>query len=152
MTALVLDAAGRRESMVCWTLCESLAFFFLQAEDGMRYYKVTGVQTCALPIFHVNHPDRRLIRHPPLAHGGGKISLRARGGRRIVKARHQLASQLELDVPRITPAGGLASQRRNLGERPEGQQLEVTPHELVRNRHHLAEHAVRILSDADVVP
>src|SRR5688500_20323284 len=25
-------------------------FFFLQAEDGIRDYKVTGVQTCALPI------------------------------------------------------------------------------------------------------
>src|SRR5688500_19140021 len=24
--------------------------FFFQAEDGIRYYKVTGVQTCALPI------------------------------------------------------------------------------------------------------
>src|SRR5256885_4418041 len=26
------------------------AFFFFQAEDGIRDYKVTGVQTCALPI------------------------------------------------------------------------------------------------------
>src|ERR1039457_7516584 len=26
-------------------------FFFFQAEDGIRYYKVTGVQTCALPIY-----------------------------------------------------------------------------------------------------
>src|SRR5256885_12894306 len=25
-------------------------FFFFQAEDGIRNYKVTGVQTCALPI------------------------------------------------------------------------------------------------------
>src|SRR5256885_11870525 len=25
-------------------------FFFCQAEDGIRDYKVTGVQTCALPI------------------------------------------------------------------------------------------------------
>src|SRR5207247_7090859 len=25
--------------------------FFLQAEDGIRYPLVTGVQTCALPIF-----------------------------------------------------------------------------------------------------
>src|SRR6266850_1929968 len=25
-------------------------FFFFQAEDGIRVYKVTGVQTCALPI------------------------------------------------------------------------------------------------------
>src|SRR5256885_7906540 len=29
-----------------WYLC----FFFFQAEDGIRDYKVTGVQTCALPI------------------------------------------------------------------------------------------------------
>src|SRR5256885_6905980 len=28
--------------------CSSL--FFFQAEDGIRDYKVTGVQTCALPI------------------------------------------------------------------------------------------------------
>src|SRR5256885_5230300 len=28
-----------------------LVFFFFQAEDGIRDYKVTGVQTCALPIF-----------------------------------------------------------------------------------------------------
>src|SRR5256885_10931878 len=28
----------------------SCYFFFFQAEDGIRDYKVTGVQTCALPI------------------------------------------------------------------------------------------------------
>src|ERR1022692_1966353 len=27
------------------------SFFFFQAEDGIRDYKVTGVQTCALPIY-----------------------------------------------------------------------------------------------------
>src|SRR5205807_3036883 len=27
--------------------------FFFQAEDGIRDYKVTGVQTCALPIFYI---------------------------------------------------------------------------------------------------
>src|SRR5256885_2068844 len=31
-------------------LCSCLYFFFFQAEDGIRDYKVTGVQTCALPI------------------------------------------------------------------------------------------------------
>src|ERR1039457_1005245 len=31
-----------------------LFFFFSQAEDGIRDYKVTGVQTCALPIW-VDH-------------------------------------------------------------------------------------------------
>src|SRR3989454_7637341 len=29
-------------------------FFFFQAEDGIRDYKVTGVQTCALPISDAN--------------------------------------------------------------------------------------------------
>src|SRR5205807_10119390 len=29
----------------------TLLLFFFQAEDGIRDYKVTGVQTCALPIF-----------------------------------------------------------------------------------------------------
>src|SRR5262249_58537547 len=28
-----------------------LCFFFFQAEDGIRDWSVTGVQTCALPIF-----------------------------------------------------------------------------------------------------
>src|SRR2546426_3437094 len=37
----------------CFFLCIALCmlfFFFFQAEDGIRDYKVTGVQTCALPI------------------------------------------------------------------------------------------------------
>ena len=28
-----------------------VVFFFFQAEDGIRDYDVTGVQTCALPIW-----------------------------------------------------------------------------------------------------
>src|SRR5256885_3946194 len=31
--------------------CISRYYFFFQAEDGIRDYKVTGVQTCALPIY-----------------------------------------------------------------------------------------------------
>ena len=31
-----------------------LYFFFFQAEDGIRDRLVTGVQTCALPILHIN--------------------------------------------------------------------------------------------------
>ena len=31
---------------------DSVFFFFFQAEDGIRDYKVTGVQTCALPILY----------------------------------------------------------------------------------------------------
>src|SRR5256885_11823128 len=34
-------------------------FFFFQAEDGIRDYKVTGVQTCALPIWAIAIPTAR---------------------------------------------------------------------------------------------
>src|SRR5215475_1339467 len=37
--------------MVC---CGILVFFFFQAEDGIRDFHVTGVQTCALPICNVD--------------------------------------------------------------------------------------------------
>src|SRR3989440_9318601 len=37
-------------SFCCSLLC-SCFFFFFQAEDGIRDLIVTGVQTCALPIF-----------------------------------------------------------------------------------------------------
>src|SRR5256885_11898382 len=37
-----------------------LLFFFFQAEDGIRDYKVTGVQTCALPIYHGSRHDLAL--------------------------------------------------------------------------------------------
>src|SRR6266446_9909377 len=41
-------------------------FFFFQAEDGIRDYKVTGVQTCALPISGITTlpvvPGRTVLR------------------------------------------------------------------------------------------
>src|SRR5256885_2615055 len=36
--------------------CWRVMFFFFQAEDGIRDYKVTGVQTCALPIWAPMRP------------------------------------------------------------------------------------------------
>src|SRR5256885_4517699 len=42
MTFVLVDATR---------LWGGLLFFFFQAEDGIRDYKVTGVQTCALPIW-----------------------------------------------------------------------------------------------------
>src|SRR5256885_12098446 len=38
-------------------------FFFFQAEDGIRDYKVTGVQTCALPISGQLARARALLAH-----------------------------------------------------------------------------------------
>src|SRR5687767_15356716 len=45
-------------------LCFFFFFFFFQAEDGIRDKLVTGVQTCALPIYLA--VDRAPARHDPL--------------------------------------------------------------------------------------
>src|SRR5258706_11623446 len=34
-----------------WSNNADFSFFFFQAEDGIRDWSVTGVQTCALPIY-----------------------------------------------------------------------------------------------------
>src|SRR5256885_11674041 len=46
-----------------------VSYFFFQAEDGIRDYKVTGVQTCALPIYvEVVVAPARALHHR--LHGG----------------------------------------------------------------------------------
>src|SRR2546430_8825850 len=51
----VCPASDIRASVVCCASsgdhCCFVSFFFFQAEDGIRDLTVTGVQTCALPIF-----------------------------------------------------------------------------------------------------
>src|ERR1039457_517938 len=44
------DGTILRDSPVSYALNKQLACFFFQEEDDIRDYKVTGVQTCALPI------------------------------------------------------------------------------------------------------
>ena len=51
--------------MFLWIMINFYGFsdnisFFFQAEDGIRDYKVTGVQTCALPICHIVRGDDHL--------------------------------------------------------------------------------------------
>src|SRR5205807_7241913 len=44
-----------------------LKMFFFQAKDGIRGYKVTGVQTCALPIWDIREDERvQDVRHDRL--------------------------------------------------------------------------------------
>src|SRR5690606_40128417 len=38
--------------------------FFFQAEDGIRDFHVTGVQTCALPIFDIQEYNLPLLDEP----------------------------------------------------------------------------------------
>src|SRR5256885_17243124 len=80
--------------------CVSLIFFF-QAEDGIRDYKVTGVQTCALPIYGSARPFRRLSSSVSRVHiqvpeqGGLRQRTQQLGGRKV--------------APRLT--GALADRR-----------------------------------------
>src|SRR5205807_3065176 len=46
----------------------SQELFFFQAEDGIRDYTVTGVQTCALPIYIRGHCLKILPREVDLEH------------------------------------------------------------------------------------
>src|SRR5256885_3886426 len=66
------DSASSCTKAVCyyvtlryWTQDLESIFFFFQAEDGIRDYKVTGVQTCALPIcmgfFTAGDPRRQSL-------------------------------------------------------------------------------------------
>src|SRR2546427_12584322 len=71
-----------------------LFFFFFQAEDGIRDLTVTGVQTCALPIWDGSGCFRRgpsargsprsssRCRRPPAETRGGGCSARSRSGER----------------------------------------------------------------------
>src|SRR2546426_11890081 len=72
------------------------AFFFFQAEDGIRDYKVTGVQTCALPI---SGRRGRASRVPPVRRDARAAS---RSASRAPRARgHRGAtSRLPTDPPR----------------------------------------------------
>src|SRR2546426_1914461 len=56
--------------------------FFFQAEDGIRDYKVTGVQTCALPIFSIYSDGRAVVRRTlpqALAKGRNGLTLELDG-------------------------------------------------------------------------
>src|SRR5687767_15238753 len=54
-------------------------FFFFQAEDGIRDKLVTGVQTCALPIFGARYLPRDL---EALAMDGRIVIIGSMGGQR----------------------------------------------------------------------
>src|SRR5690606_40533216 len=55
-----------------------LVVFFFQAEDGIRDFHVTGVQTCALPIY-IEDGARRILSFSP------ELFLTRRGDRVVVR-------------------------------------------------------------------
>src|SRR6266581_7026398 len=61
-----------------WAANEQVCFF--QAEDGIRDGRVTGVQTCALPIYRADHPaELFLVDLVRGGHGDEEIGCRPAG-------------------------------------------------------------------------
>src|SRR5690606_40040828 len=92
-----------RESDTSEQPCACYCFFF-QAEDGIRDFHVTGVQTCALPIY--SRPSRRTRR---------LLSGRARRGERAVQlaAVKEQFAVLNAVNPQLTPP---RSEERRVGK------------------------------------
>src|SRR5256885_9866939 len=83
--------------------------FFFQAEDGIRDYKVTGVQTCALPICR----DRRHARRPgglsfglPPAKKGPRIAGPFRCQRRFQPPSSCSPGMTKMLLPCVSKPGG----------------------------------------------
>src|SRR3989454_8030553 len=91
-------------------------FFFLKAEDGIRNYKVTGVQTCALPIFGEGLEDEP-VDAAPSRHEACHLALEV--GERLLA--RQRAERLDPHAERPDRAhhAGLPAARRpgQLGRR-----------------------------------
>src|SRR5258706_7887638 len=86
--------------------------FFFQAEDGIRDWSVTGVQTCALPISSNRNAPHR---HPP-----GLIAVIAEPGARVERsaAAHSGAMSVQDDwrAGRAPKWKGSRSEERRVGK------------------------------------
>src|SRR2546421_3881559 len=81
-------------------------FFFFQAEDGIRDLIVTGVQTCALPIFFCRMP---------LEKWAGRSSTRSSRPRRVTRSAALTGSRTRLAVPPATAAAVAGNTDRKSG-------------------------------------
>src|SRR5260221_7141094 len=108
----------------------SFFFFFFQAEDGIRDHCVTGVQTCALPIYSENEIVFILVPHiirgPDVAHGNvdmidvgtaNALALRHSGSKLAAPA----SSVAPAPVPQSAPVGAPQPQA------PQGQAQNLAP-------------------------
>src|SRR5258708_9061712 len=105
---------GNEQEKLCWTISDR--FFFFQAEDGIRDDLVTGVQTCALPIFalvkeHAKKLGVEALMADHWAEGGKGAADVARA---VVKAAESGKSKLKLlypdDMPLVEKIRTIATQ------------------------------------------
>src|SRR5256885_16395679 len=118
---------------------DSSIFFFFQAEDGIRDYKVTGVQTCALPIYLRSLPPRAGLptgHERMAARGPGALPRRShrRPGERAAgtheaaaRGEFRQAHRARVGVTHEGPGEGLVGIRRHLTVRVSGLPAALAP-------------------------
>src|SRR5256885_3132789 len=87
-------------------------FFFFQAEDGIRDYKVTGVQTCALPIssarfVHMFAWMSGWVHQTPVSTTATRIERRSEEHTSELQSPCNLVCRLLLEKKKTTPIGHL---------------------------------------------
>src|SRR6267154_1415166 len=98
----------------------SCVFFFFQAEDGIRDGRVTGVQTCALPI---SHSISAGLDYPGIGpehswlHEIGRVNYLSATDDEALAA-FQLLSRLEGIIPALEPAHAIAKVMELAPKRP----------------------------------
>src|SRR2546430_17683001 len=103
-----------------------LPIFFFQAEDGIRDLTVTGVQTCALPIFVFNDIARDDIGFD--AAENEVVLVSADGERRLGKAAKERIAAAILDAVAERLGAGVGARRRSAPRRrPGGRPSAATP-------------------------
>src|SRR2546430_10376538 len=92
--------------IVSWSF---VLFFFFQAEDGIRDLTVTGVQTCALPIYVRGVPRASLrTAAAPQAHGD-RGPPRTEDGPRLLRLHGLEESEGAVEAPSETPQDSIAA-------------------------------------------
>src|SRR2546429_5954443 len=105
-------------------------FFFFQAEDGIRDVAVTGVQTCALPIWY---PSRRERRQGRGLHCAARTAGRDRGSRGAGADRDSVRAGLQRGWARalrpLEPAEPERPRRDRLAHHRAEPQSQPRPHQ-----------------------
>src|SRR5205807_6260415 len=91
-------------------------FFFFQAEDGIRDYKVTGVQTCALPILISGPQGDKINSEIPLTIPAAVPMMAIRLGSRLIAS---IPGEMTVEMGRRVRAavlGASRSEERRVGK------------------------------------
>src|SRR5436309_6287987 len=105
--------------------CGLFLFFFFQAEDGIRDFHVTGVQTCALPILSRGYDATPLFEHVSFEiHAGERIGFVGPNGAGKTTLLRVLAGLDQPDTGKVTlHAGARLGILQQVAEFPPGRTL-----------------------------